>query len=84
MKIKLTKEAVEYIKTHDWEFSSLPKIPEEGEEWELEGMAKYPAACEGKPVVELKNDEGWWMRLPARLFFNEKYAEHLIEKGYSL
>ena len=65
MKLRINKEALEYIEQHKEKFEN--SIPSLNDEWTLVRVVKYPTACGGEPVVELEKDKEW-MRIPADIF----------------
>jgi hypothetical protein len=63
--IIITQKILDYINNHKPFFENpLPTI---GDKWALERKVTYPLVNYGKPVVEVENNKGEWMRLPASI-----------------
>jgi hypothetical protein len=75
MDIKIEQNIIDYINQNRSKYE-LP-TPRVGEVWEIERIVKYPTACNGEPVIEMKRKTAW-MRIPASLVFSEEYIKCLL------
>ena len=63
--IKINSKILNYIKNH--KPRTFDFIPEEGSEWKIDRITRYPNVNGGFPVVELSNESGDCLILPKSL-----------------
>ena len=66
--IRITQNIIDYINKHKEKFEN--DIPKLGDIWNVKEICTYPCVNNGKPVVEIENDKGAWMRLPLYIAYD--------------
>lgn len=71
--VHITQTIIDYINKNKEKFEN--DIPNPGDVWNVRKICTYPGVNNGKPVVEIENDKGAWMRLPLHVVDVEKQGD---------